>query len=122
MYPIFTYGSEDQKRKYLPKLASGEMMGCFGLTEPDFGSNPNGMLSNFKDQGNHYLLNGSKMWISNAPFADLAVVWAKDENGIIRGRVFLPLKPTANGRCGPAPPVNLFLTMCTYQKKIYCPM
>jgi glutaryl-CoA dehydrogenase len=87
MYPIFTYGSEEQKKKYLPKLASGEYMGCFGLTEPDHGSNPNGMLSNFKDKGDHYLLNGSKMWISNAPFADIAVVWAKDEQGIIRGLV-----------------------------------
>ena len=87
MYPIFTYGSEEQKKKYLPKLASGEFMGCFGLTEPDFGSNPTGMLSNFKDKGDHLLLNGSKMWISNAPFADIAVVWAKDESGIIRGLI-----------------------------------
>jgi glutaryl-CoA dehydrogenase len=87
MYPIFAYGSEEQRKKYLPKLASGEMMGCFGLTEPDFGSNPNGMLSNFKDKGDHYLLNGSKMWISNAPFADIAVVWAKDEQGMIRGLI-----------------------------------
>ncbi len=87
MYPIYTYGSEEQRKKYLPKLASGEMMGCFGLTEPDFGSNPNGMLSNFKDKGDHLLLNGSKMWISNAPFADIAVVWAKDEAGIIRGLI-----------------------------------
>ncbi len=85
MYPIYTYGSEEQRKKYLPKLASGEWMGCFGLTEPDHGSNPNGMLSNFKDKGDHYLLNGSKMWISNSPFADIAVVWAKDETGFIRG-------------------------------------
>ena len=85
MYPIYTYGSEEQRKKYLPKLASGEWMGCFGLTEPDHGSNPNGMLSNFKDKGDHYLLNGSKMWISNSPFADIAVVWAKDETGDIRG-------------------------------------
>jgi alkylation response protein AidB-like acyl-CoA dehydrogenase len=87
MYPIYTYGSEEQRKKYLPKLASGEWMGCFGLTEPDHGSNPNGMLSNFKDKGDHYLLNGSKMWISNAPFADVAVVWAKDESGVIRGLI-----------------------------------
>lgn len=87
MYPIYTYGSEEQRKKYLPKLASGEWMGCFGLTEPDHGSNPSGMLSNLKDKGDHYLLNGSKMWISNAPFADIAVVWAKDEKGIIRGLV-----------------------------------
>ena len=85
MFPIYTYGSEEQRKKYLPKLASGEWMGCFGLTEPDHGSNPNGMLSNFKDKGDHYLLNGSKMWISNSPFADIAVVWAKDETGVIRG-------------------------------------
>ena len=87
MYPIFTYGSEEQRKKYLPKLASGEWMGCFGLTEPDFGSNPSGMLSNIKDKGDFYLLNGSKMWISNAPFADIAVVWAKDEAGDIRGLI-----------------------------------
>ncbi len=87
MYPIFTYGSEEQKKKYLPKLATGELMGCFGLTEPDAGSNPSGMLTNFKDKGDHYLLNGAKMWISNAPFADIAVVWAKDEEGEIRGLI-----------------------------------
>ncbi|MHB1279201.1 MAG: acyl-CoA dehydrogenase family protein, partial [Bacteroidia bacterium] len=72
MYPIFKFGSEEQKMKYLPKLASGEYMGCFGLTEPDHGSNPGGMTTNFKDMGDHYLLNGAKMWISNAPFADVA--------------------------------------------------
>lgn len=87
MYPIFTYGSEEQRKKYLPKLASGEWMGCFGLTEPDHGSNPNGMVTNIKDKGDHVLLNGAKMWISNAPFAQIAVVWAKDEEGIIRGMV-----------------------------------
>lgn len=87
MYPIYTFGSEEQKRKYLPKLGSGDMLGCFGLTEPDFGSNPSGMISNIKDKGDHYLLNGAKMWISNAPFADIAVVWAKDEAGDIRGMV-----------------------------------
>ena len=85
MYPIWKYGSEEQKQKFLPKLASGEMVGCFGLTEPDYGSNPSGMLTNFKDMGDHYLLNGSKMWISNAPFAAVAVVWAKDESGRIHG-------------------------------------
>jgi alkylation response protein AidB-like acyl-CoA dehydrogenase len=87
MYPIYTYGSEEQRKKYLPKLASGEWMGCFGLTEPDHGSNPSGMLSTIKAKGDHYVLNGSKMWISNAPFADIAVVWAKDEEGIIRGMI-----------------------------------
>ncbi|MBB6109427.1 glutaryl-CoA dehydrogenase [Mucilaginibacter lappiensis] len=85
MYPIYAYGSEEQRKKYLPKLASGEMIGCFGLTEPDHGSNPNGMTTNIKDAGDHYILNGAKMWISNAPFADIAVVWAKDESGKIRG-------------------------------------
>jgi glutaryl-CoA dehydrogenase len=85
MYPIFTYGNEAQRQKYLPKLAAGEMMGCFGLTEPDHGSNPSGMTTNIKDMGDHYLLNGAKMWISNAPFADIAVVWAKNEAGRIKG-------------------------------------
>jgi glutaryl-CoA dehydrogenase len=85
MYPIFAYGSEAQKRKFLPKLASGEFLGSFGLTEPNFGSNPAGMITNFKDMGDHYLLNGAKMWISNAPFADVAVVWAKNEEGRIHG-------------------------------------
>ncbi|MXN92062.1 acyl-CoA dehydrogenase [Flavobacterium sp. Sd200] len=87
MYPIWKYGSEEQKVKYLPKLASGEYMGCFGLTEPDYGSNPGGMVTNFKDKGDHYLLNGAKMWISNAPFADIAVVWAKNEEGRIYGLI-----------------------------------
>lgn len=87
MYPIYTYGSEEQRKKYLPKLATGEWMGCFGLTEPDHGSNPGGMVTNIKDKGDHYLLNGAKMWISNAPFAQIAVVWAKDEEGVIRGLI-----------------------------------
>src|SRR5688572_17411637 len=87
MFPIYKFGSEEQKRKYLPKLAKGEWMGCFGLTEPNHGSNPSGMESTIRDKGNHYILNGAKMWISNAPFADLAVVWAKDEAGDIRGMV-----------------------------------
>ncbi|MDX5427142.1 MAG: acyl-CoA dehydrogenase family protein [Bacteroidota bacterium] len=87
MYPIWKYGNEEQRKKYLPKLASGEYLGCFGLTEPDHGSNPGGMITNFKDMGDHYLLNGAKMWISNAPFADVAVVWAKDEGGRIHGLI-----------------------------------
>jgi len=87
MYPIYAYGSEAQKRKYLPKLGSGEWLGCFGLTEPDHGSNPAGMLTNYRDAGDHVILNGSKMWISNAPFAQVAVVWAKDEAGDIRGLI-----------------------------------
>lgn len=87
MYPIWKYGNEAQRQKYLPKLASGEWMGCFGLTEPDHGSNPAGMVTNFKDKGDHYLLNGAKMWISNAPFAQVAVVWAKDESGRIHGLI-----------------------------------
>ncbi|MCH8904795.1 MAG: acyl-CoA dehydrogenase family protein [Bacteroidetes bacterium] len=85
MYPIYTHGSEEQRKKYLPKLASGEMIGCFGLTEPNFGSNPSGMLTHFEDKGDHLLLNGTKMWITNSPIADVAIVWAKDENGDIRG-------------------------------------
>ena len=87
MYPIYKFGSEEQKQKYLPKLASGEMLGCFGLTEPDHGSNPGGMVTNFKDMGDHYLLNGAKMWISNSPKADIAVVWAKNEEGRIHGLI-----------------------------------
>ena len=85
MFPIHAYGSEAQKKKYLPKLASGEWLGCFGLTEPDHGSNPSGMLTNIKDAGDHYILNGAKMWISNSPFAQVAVVWAKNEAGEIVG-------------------------------------
>jgi glutaryl-CoA dehydrogenase len=85
MYPIWKYGNEAQRQKYLPKLASGEFIGCFGLTEPDHGSNPGGMTTNIKDMGDYYLLNGAKMWISNAPFADVAVVWAKNEEGRIKG-------------------------------------
>lgn len=85
MYPIYKFGSEEQRMKFLPKLATGEMIGCFGLTEPDHGSNPSGMTTNFVDKGDHYLLNGAKMWISNSPFADVAVVWAKDETGRIHG-------------------------------------
>ena len=87
MYPIYKYGTEEQRKKYLPKLASGEYLGCFGLTEPNHGSNPGGMETNYKDMGDHYLLNGSKMWISNAPFADVAVVWAKNEEGRIYGLI-----------------------------------
>ena len=85
MYPIHKFGSEEQKRKFLPKLGSGEMLGCFGLTEPDHGSNPNGMTTNFKEDGDHIILNGAKMWISNSPEADIAVVWAKDEAGVVHG-------------------------------------
>jgi len=87
MYPIWKYGNEAQRQKYLPKLASGEWVGCFGLTEPDHGSNPGALVTNFKDMGDHYLLNGAKMWISNAPFAQIAVVWAKNEEGRIHGLI-----------------------------------
>lgn len=85
MYPIYRFGSEEQKQKYLPKLGSGEYIGCFGLTEPDHGSNPSGMLTNFKEDGDHIILNGSKMWITNSPVADIAVVWAKNPEGVIQG-------------------------------------
>jgi len=87
MFPIYAYGSEEQKNKYLPKLASGDMLGCFGLTEPNHGSDPSSMLTNIKDEGEHVILNGAKMWISNAPFADIAVVWAKDEKSIVTGLI-----------------------------------
>ncbi len=87
MYPIYNYGNEAQRNKYLPKLASGEWVGSFGLTEPDHGSNPSGMITNYKDMGDHYLLNGAKMWITNSPICDVAVVWAKNEEGRIHGLV-----------------------------------
>ena len=87
MFPIWKYGSEEQKKKYLPKLATGEMIGCFGLTEPDHGSNPSGMLTHFEDKGDHFLLNGAKMWITNSPISDIAVVWAKNESGRIHGLI-----------------------------------
>nr|WP_299382991.1 acyl-CoA dehydrogenase family protein [Allomuricauda sp.] len=87
MYPIFAYGTEAQRQKYLPKLATGEWMGCFGLTEPNHGSNPGGMETKFKDMGDHFVLNGAKLWISNSPFADVAVVWAKNEEGRIHGLI-----------------------------------
>lgn len=87
MYPIYAYGSEEQRKKYLPKLASGEWLGCFGLTEPDFGSNPGGMVTNIKDMGDYYLLNGAKLWISNSPESQVAVVWAKNEEGRIKGLI-----------------------------------
>jgi glutaryl-CoA dehydrogenase len=85
MYPIWEYGSEEQKKKYLPKLATGELIGCFGLTEPNYGSDPGSMVTRISDKGDHYVLNGAKMWITNSNIADVAVVWAKDDNGIIRG-------------------------------------
>src|SRR3954466_10069457 len=87
MFPIYEYGNEDQRKKYLPKLASGEWLGCFGLTEPDYGSDPGSMITNIRDAGSHLVLNGAKMWISNAPFAQVAVVWAKDEQGDIRALI-----------------------------------
>jgi glutaryl-CoA dehydrogenase len=87
MFPIHAYGNEEQRKKFLPKLANGEWLGCFGLTEPNHGSDPSGMLSNFKDAGDHVILNGSKMWISNAPYSQVAVIWAKDEQGEIRGLI-----------------------------------
>ena len=85
MYPIYAYGSEEQRKKWLPKMAKGEVIGCFGLTEPNFGSNPSGMLTNAKKVDGGFVLNGSKMWITNGSIADLAVVWAKDENGVVKG-------------------------------------
>src|SRR5690242_2874452 len=105
MFPIFEYGNEEQRMKYLPKLASGEWLGCFGLTEPDHGSDPGGMLSNSKDAGDHVILNGSKMWISNAPVAQVAVVWAKNENGEIHGLILERgmegfTTPTTHGKWG----------------------
>ncbi|HID93278.1 MAG TPA: acyl-CoA dehydrogenase [bacterium (Candidatus Stahlbacteria)] len=85
MYPIYTFGSPEQKRYWLPKLATGEKIGCFGLTEPDFGSNPGGLQTRAVRDGNHYVLNGTKLWISNGSIADVAVIWAKTEDNVIRG-------------------------------------
>jgi glutaryl-CoA dehydrogenase len=84
MFPIYKHGTEEQRRKYLPKMAAGEFIGCFGLTEPDFGSNPGGMLTTAVDDGDSYVINGAKMWITNGSIADLAIVWAKLD-GVIRG-------------------------------------
>ena len=85
MYPIHAYGSDEQKKRWLPGLGSGELIGCFGLTEANFGSNPGGMATTAKKDGDDWIINGSKMWITNGSLADVAVVWAKDESGIIRG-------------------------------------
>src|SRR5690606_7867444 len=87
MFPIHEYATEEQKMKWLPGLASGEIIGCFGLTEPNHGSNPSDMETKFVDKGDHVILNGAKMWITNSPIADIAVVWAKDEQGVVRGMV-----------------------------------
>lgn len=87
MYPIYTFGSEEQRYKYLPGLATGDLIGCFGLTEPDHGSDPGSMKTHFTDEGEYYLLNGAKMWITNSPIADVGVVWAKDEDGVVRGLI-----------------------------------
>ena len=85
IYPIFAYGSDEQKDKWLPLLTSAKAIGCFGLTEPDFGSNPNGMQTNAKKVDGGYVLNGTKMWITNGTIADIAIVWAKTEDGVVRG-------------------------------------
>jgi glutaryl-CoA dehydrogenase len=98
MHPIHAYGTEEQRRRYLPKLASGEWIGCFGLTEPDFGSDPGGMKSRAQRVEGGYLLNGSKSWITNSPIADVFVVWAKDDAGVIRGFV---LEKGARGLSAP---------------------
>ncbi|MFC2175688.1 acyl-CoA dehydrogenase family protein [Bacteroidota bacterium] len=87
MFPIWSYATENQKQKWLPKLGTGELLGCFGLTEPNHGSDPNGMTTHFKDAGDHVVLNGAKMWVSNSPLADIAVVWAKDEQNVVKGMV-----------------------------------
>lgn len=87
MYPIYAFGSEEQRMKYLPKLTTGEWVGAYGLTEPNHGSDPGRMLTHFEDKGDHYLLNGSKMWITNAPICDVAMVWAKDETGMVKGLI-----------------------------------
>jgi glutaryl-CoA dehydrogenase len=85
MYPIHAFGTEEQKKKYLPKLGSGEFVGCFGLTEPNHGSDPGGMQTKARLDGNEYILNGSKTWITNSPIADVFIVWGKDQGGVLRG-------------------------------------
>ncbi|MEZ4986530.1 MAG: acyl-CoA dehydrogenase family protein [Saprospiraceae bacterium] len=129
MFPIYKFGSEEQRRKYLPKLGSGEFVGCFGLTEPDHGSNPSGMVTNIKDDGDAYILNGAKMWITNSPVADVAVVWAKDEEGIIRGLIVeKDMKgfsaPKIHGKWSLRASITgeLALRMCAYLKPMCCPM
>lgn len=87
MFPIFEYGSQQQKEEYLPKLASGELIGSFGLTEPNHGSDPGSMETHFREAGDYYILNGAKMWITNAPVCDIAVVWAKNEEGKVQGLI-----------------------------------
>ncbi|MBC8487972.1 MAG: acyl-CoA dehydrogenase family protein [Bacteroidetes bacterium] len=87
MFPIYEFGSEEQRKRFLPPLAKGEIIGAFGLTEPNHGSDPGSMETRFKDMGDHYLLNGSKMWITNSTIADISVVWAKDEQGVVRGLI-----------------------------------
>lgn len=87
MYPIFAFGSEEQKQRFLPRLATGELIGCFGLTEPNHGSDPGSMEATLRKEGDHYVLNGAKMWITNSTIADIAIVWAKDEKGVVRGLI-----------------------------------
>lgn len=87
MYPIFAYASDEIKKKYLPEMAQGKLIGCFGLTEPEFGSNPAGMTTTVRREGNHFVLNGHKRWLTNGAIADLAIIWAKDENGKVNGFV-----------------------------------
>jgi glutaryl-CoA dehydrogenase len=105
MYPIYAYGSEAQRRKYLPRLATGEWIGCFGLTEPDHGSDPGSMVTRARRADGGFLLKGSKTWISNSPIADVFVVWAKDDGGVIRGYVLEKgmkglTAPTIHGKLG----------------------
>ena len=113
MHPIYAYGTEEQRRKYLPRLATGEILGCFGLTEPDFGSDPGGMRTRAQKVDGGYRLKGAKMWITNSPVADIFVVWAKDDDDVIRGfllekgwRASPHRKSRANSRCAPRSPAK----------------
>ncbi len=137
MYPIYTFGSEEQKNTWLPALASGEKLGCFGLTEPGFGSNPAGMTTRARKSGDEYILNGEKMWITSGSIADVAVIWARleDENGALGdgaerfagflsrpiGRGFRRTKFTANGRCAHPSPADLRFRTCMFPRRICCP-
>ena len=128
MYPIYAYGSEEQKKKYLPELASGRIVGCFGLTESDGGSDPGAMRTRAVKDGTDYVLNGSKMWITNSPIADIAVVWAKDDEGIIRGFIvptdtkgFSAPKIKNKMSLMPVLQAKSYSRMCAFQPQLYCP-
>jgi glutaryl-CoA dehydrogenase len=126
MWPIYTYGSDEQKERWLPGMAKGKLIGCFGLTEPDFGSDPGGMRTRAKKDGDSYILNGSKMWITNGSIADVAIVWAKvDDGGAESIRGFLVEKGMkgfdARSRCAPRSPASSRSPTCACRPRTCCP-